>query len=81
MHPDFLQRHRALLVADDNRLAAETVEPLDDMVRVFDTAAEKKKLGVLGSQGEGQFVIQAAVAIADHLVFIDHHQLGTVALE
>ena len=78
---EFLQRDGADVVADENGVAAKAVEPSDDGIGIGDAAAEEQKLGLGRREGEGEFVIQAAVGVADHLVFVHDEEGGAVALD
>ena len=77
----FLQRHRAMVVADQNGGAAQAVQPFDHVLRIGHAAAEQQKLGLRRSESEGKFVIKSAVGVADHLVFVHDEQGGAVALD
>ena len=46
-----------------------------------DTAAEQQQLGLRRRQGDGQFIVQTSIQVAQHLVFVHHQQRRTVALE
>src|SRR3974390_70898 len=74
---DFLERHRTMVVTNQNGFAAKAVEPFDDVLWIGDAAAHEEQLRLGRSQRKGEFVIQAAVEVPDHLVFIDHEQCGT----
>ena len=76
---DLLERHGAVVVFDEDRSAPEATEPFDDVLRVADTAAQEQELGLRRGESQGEFVIQAAVGVADHLVFIHHQQRRAVA--
>ena len=78
---DLLQRHGAFVVANQDGLAAEALQPFDDVLRVAHAAAEQQQLRLRRRQRHGQFVIQAAVQVAEHLVFVHHQQGGAVALD
>ena len=58
---DLLERHGALVVADQDGLAAEPLQPFDDILRIAHAAAEQQQLRLRRRQGHGQLVIQAAV--------------------
>jgi hypothetical protein len=73
---DFLQGDRALIVTDQDGLAAKSLKPFGDILRIGDAAAEKEQLRVRRGKGDGEFVIETAVAVADHLVFIHDEQGG-----
>ena len=78
---DLLQRHGAVFVANEHGLAAQPLQPFDDILRVADAAAQQQQLGLRRRQGHGQLVIQAAVQVAEHLVFVHDQQGGAVALD
>ena len=71
---NFFERHGAFLVADEGDLAAEALQPFHGVVRIGDAAAEKEELRLGRCEGEGEFVIQAAVGVAEHLIFIHDEQ-------
>src|SRR5581483_7337800 len=41
---DFLQRNRAMIVADQHRFAPESMQPLDDILGIANAAAEQEEL-------------------------------------
>ena len=78
---NFLQWNGAFLVADEDGLATEAFEPFDDLLGIGHAAAEEQELGAGRSQREGQLVIQAAVRVAEHLVFVHDEQGRAVAAD
>ena len=78
---NFFERHGALIVADQNGLAAEPLQPFDDILRIAHAAAEQEQLRLRRRQGHGQLVIQAAVEVAEHLVLVHDQQRRAVALD
>ena len=48
----FLQGHGAMVVANQDRLAAQTREPLHDILWIRDAPAEHQELGLLGREGD-----------------------------
>ena len=71
---DLVERHGADVVADEGGVATEAFEPVDDVVGVGDGSAEEQELGALGGEGDGKLVVQAAVVVSEHLVFVDHQE-------
>ena len=78
---DFFQRNGAFFVADEHGLASEAFQPFDDLLRIGHAAAEEEELRAGRRQREGQFVIQAPVRVAQHLVFVHHQQGRAVAAD
>jgi hypothetical protein len=70
-----------MFVADENRFAAKAGEPFDDVVGIGDAAAEEEELGLRRREGESEFVIEAAVGVPDHLIFIHDEEGGAIALD
>ena len=77
----FFERDGAMLVADQNGTAAKAAEPADDGIGIGNAATEEKKLRLRRREREGEFVIEAAIGVADHLVFINNEERGAVALD
>ena len=77
---DFFQRHGAMVMADQDGLAAKAVQPFDDILRVAHAAAQQQQLRLRRRQRDGQLVIEAAVRVAEHLVFVHDEQRRAVAL-
>ncbi len=77
----FLERNGSLLMRDKNCIATDPLEPRDDILRIRDAAAEQEQLRLARRQSERQFVMHPANRIGDHLIFIDHEELRTVATE
>ena len=50
-------------------------------VGIGDAAAEEEKLGLGWGEGEGKFIVKPAVGVADHLVFVNNEQGGSIALD
>lgn len=78
---DFFERHGTMIVADKNCGAAQPMQPFDDVLRIGDAAAEEEELGVRRREGKGEFVIEAAVGVADHLIFINDEERRAIALD
>ena len=76
----FFQRNRTQIEPDQDRLPTQALQPFDHVLGIADTPAEQQQLRLARGQGQSQFVIQSAVGIADHLVFVDHQQRRAVAL-
>ena len=66
-----------MIVPDEYRLAAETAEPFNHILRIAHAAAEQEQLRVRRRERQRQFVIEATVRITNHLVFIDHQEFGS----
>ena len=62
-------------------LASEPLQPLHDVVRVLDAAAEQEQPRLRRGHGDGQLVVQAPVRIGEHLIFVDHQQRRAVAAD
>ncbi len=77
----FLKRHWTKIMPDQDRFAAEPMQPFHDILRIGDAAAEQEQLGLGRRERDGQFVVQASVQIADHLVFIHDQERRTIALD
>lgn len=73
------QRHGANVVTDQFRHATETLKPFHDVLRIGDAAAEEEQLRLRRREGEGEFVVQPAILVADHLIFVHDQQRGAVA--
>jgi hypothetical protein len=78
---DFVEWDGAELVPDEESAAAEAFEPFDDVVWVGDAAAEEEELGGAGCESDGELVIETAVGVAEHLVFVDDEEGGAFALD
>ena len=50
-------------------------------MRIAHTAAEEEQLGLGRRERDGQFVIQAAVRVAQHLILVHDEQLRAVAFD
>ena len=70
-----------MFVTNQHGLASQSREPLNDVLRIGHTAAEHEQLSLRRCERDCQFVVQSAVRIGDHLVFVDHQQHGTVTLD
>jgi len=77
---DFFKRNGAVLVADQVGVASQTPQPLDHVLRIADAAAQQQELCGGRGQGDGQLVVEPAVGVPDHLVFIDDEQAWAGAL-
>ena len=82
-HPGvhLLKRHRPVVVPHPLRVTAQALQPCNDMARVGHAAAEQQQLGLGRCHGDGQLVVESPFGVAQHLVLIDHQQLGTIAVE
>jgi hypothetical protein len=78
---DFVEGNRADFVSDEDGIASEASEPVDDLIGIGDGTAEEEELGVGWGEGDGQFVVQAAILIGEHLVFVDDEEAGAVAVD
>ena len=78
---NFLQGHRALVVFDQEGVAAQTPQPFHHVVRIGHAAAQEQELGRGRRHRQGKLVVQAAVGVAEHLVFVHHQQVGAFALD
>ena len=78
---DFFQGNGAFFVMNEHGPAAQALQPMNDLLGIGHAAAEKEELGAGRGQGEGQFVIQAAVLVAQHLVFIHDEEGRAVAAD
>ena len=76
---DLFERHRALVMANQHGFASEALQPFNHILRVADAAAEQKQLGSRRRQCDSEFVVQAAVRITEHLVFVHDKQSGPIA--
>ena len=76
---NLFERHGPVLVADEQRLAAEAREPLHDVLRIGDAAGKKQELRLRRGEREGEFVIQPAIRVREHLVFVHDQQRRAVA--
>ena len=56
---------------DHHRITADAIEPLGDLLRVGDTAGKEQQLGLGWREGDGDLVVETAVEVADHLIFIN----------
>ncbi|MFM1943760.1 MAG: hypothetical protein RI897_2742 [Verrucomicrobiota bacterium] len=57
------------------------MEPFGDVLGVCDGAAEEEELGGGWCEGEGEFVVEAAVGVAEHLEFVDDEEGGALAVD
>ncbi len=76
---DFFQRYGTFVMRNQNRIAPDALQPRDDVLRISHAAAEQKQLRVRRREREREFVVNAAHRIADHLIFVDHQKLRTLA--
>ena len=77
----FLERHRLFIVLNSLGITAEPLKPGDCVLGIGHAAAEHEQLGLRRRHRDGQFVVQATAGIAEHLVFVDDQQLGTVTID
>ena len=78
---DFVQRHGPLVMPDRHRIAAQAPEPFHHVLRIADAAAEQEQLGVGRRQRNGDLVVQPALRVGDHLVFVDDQQRRAFAAD
>ncbi len=77
---DLVEGDGAVGDADDLSRATEALEPIGDGCGVADAAAEEEELRAVGGrEGEGEFVVEAAAGVGEHLVFVDDEGAWGVA--
>ena len=76
-----LQRHGAFAVRHEHRIASDAAQPVHDILRISDAAAEEQQLRFRRREREREFVVRATHGVRDHLIFIDDEQLRPVALQ
>ncbi len=64
---------------DEHGVAPDAPQPRDDILRIADASAEQEELRLRRREREREFVIHAAMRVADHLVFIDDEELRAFA--
>ena len=62
-------------------ITAKPLKPGDHVLGIGHAAAEHEQLGLRRRHRDGQLVVQATAGIAEHLVFVNDQQLGTVAID
>ena len=77
----FFERDGTMFVPDKNGATAEASEPFNDGIGIGNAATKEEKLGLGRGEGESEFVVKAAVGVADHLVFVNDEEGGAVALD
>lgn len=80
-HGNFLKGDGTFAVGDQFGGPPEAAEPVADRFGIADGAAEEKEARLWRRGGDGDLVIEAPLVIADHLVFIDDEEIGTLAVE
>ena len=78
---NFLEGNRPLIVFDQDPFTTEPAKPLYQIVRIGHAAAEQEQLGRGRRERDGEFVVQAAVRVAQHLVLVHDEQRGSVAFD
>ena len=63
-----------------HRIAPQPPQPFYHLIRIGHTAAQEQQLSARRRHGQSEFIVQTAVEIADHLVFIDHQQVRPIAM-
>ena len=69
-----------MIVTNQDSLAAKAREPFHHVLGIGHAAAEHEQLGLRRRQGDGEFVIKAAVRVTEHLILVDDEQHRAVAL-
>ena len=62
-------------------ITAKAAQPFYHVIGIGDAAAEQEQLRLWRREGEGEFVIEAAITIADELVFINDEEVRSVAVD
>ena len=78
---DLVERHRTHRVLDHLHGPAQTPQPVRHLPGIGHRSAEEQELGLGGGQGQGEFVVQSPVLVAEHLVLVDHQQGGAIAAD
>src|SRR2546429_6768307 len=66
--------YTTLFRSDQHSLASEPTQPFHHLLRIGHAAAEQEQLRLRRRERDGEFVIQAAVGVAEHLILVHHQQ-------
>lgn len=71
-----LKGNRSFLRLDDDGISFESGQPFFDMSRIGNGSTHEKELRILRGEGDGELVLETALPISDHLVFINDEKMG-----
>ena len=65
---------------DKDGVPAKAPQPFHHVLRIGDAAAQQEQLRLRRGESQSQLVVEAAIRVAHHLVFVHDQERGTVTL-